>query len=211
MIITWLGHACFLIDAAKKIVTDPFDGKIGYPEPRVAADSVTVSHQHFDHNAVNVLSGNPMVVSTTGVHKIDDLTITGIPSFHDKSGGSKRGLNTIFTIESQGIRVCHLGDLGHDLNKDTLKLIGRVDVLLIPVGGYFTIDAAEARDVAAVINPGYLVPMHYKTSYVDFPIAPVDDFLKYYPSPVKQGKLEVQAGKKPEKMQVVVLELTEVN
>ena len=207
MKITWLGHACFLIEATKKILTDPFDQQLGYPDLKATADLVTVSHQHFDHNAVQLVSGKPQVIQSAGKHSFSGIKIKGVPSFHDKAGGTQRGENIIFIIETEDIRLCHLGDLGHALEKSTAEQIGRVDVLLIPVGGYYTINAAEAKKVTEQINPRYAVPMHYKTSYINLPIAPVEEFLKYYPAYLKETTLEILAGKMPEKTQVMLLTL----
>ncbi|MEW6274559.1 MAG: MBL fold metallo-hydrolase [Bacillota bacterium] len=208
MKISWLGHACFLIETTKKILTDPFDRQLGYPAPKASADLVTVSHQHFDHNAVQTIPGKPQIVQSAGEHSVTGVKITGIRTFHDQNRGAQRGENIIFVIEAEGIRVCHLGDLGHTLDRSTRAKIGKVDVLLVPVGGYYTINAAEAKEVVEQLNPGYAVPMHYKTKYLTLPIAPVDDFLKFYPGYKKETALEVQAGKMPEKTQVVLLELT---
>lgn len=208
MKISWLGHACFLIETTRKILTDPFDRQLGYPEPKRDVDLVTVSHQHFDHNATRVLPGKPQIIQSTGEHSLSGVKITGVRSFHDKNRGAQRGENIIFIIEAEGIRVCHLGDLGHTLDRGAREEIGKVNVLLVPVGGYYTINAAEAKEVVEQLNPNYVVPMHYKTKYLNLPIAPVDDFLKFYPGYVKETALEVQAGKMPEKMQVVILEPT---
>lgn len=209
MRISWLGHACFFIETAKKIITDPFDQQLGYPGPKVAADLVTVSHQHFDHNAVRAIPGKPRVIQSAGEHSVNGVKITGVRTFHDQNRGAQRGENIVFLIEAEGIRVCHLGDLGHTLDQSTRAKIGKVDVLLVPVGGYYTINAAEAKEVVEQLNPGYVVPMHYKTKYLNLPIAPVEDFLKLYPEYKKETALEVQAGKKPEKTQVVLLELAQ--
>jgi len=207
--ISWYGQSCFLIETPKKkILTDPFYEQMGYPMPNIAADLVTVTHQHRDHNAVNTVPGEPKVIQTTGVHTVDDINITGIKSFHDKTNGSQRGKNIIFVIQVDGFRICHLGDLGHLLDKSTLDQIGKVDVLLIPVGGYYTIDAGEAKEFVAQINPTYVVPMHYKTDYIKSPISPVDEFLKLYPNYLKQKQLEISAGKLPDKRpQVILLDL----
>ncbi|MEW6425774.1 MAG: MBL fold metallo-hydrolase [Bacillota bacterium] len=209
MKISWLGHACFLIETTKKILTDPFDRQLGYPVPKAAADLVTVSHQHFDHNAVRAIPGKPQIIQSAGEHSVNGVKITGIRTFHDQNRGAQRGENIIFVIEAEEIRVCHLGDLGHTLGQSTRAEIGKVDVLLVPVGGYYTINAAEAKEVVEQLNPGYAVPMHYKTKYLNLPIAPVDDFLKFYPGYQKETALELQAGKMPEKVQVVLLELAQ--
>ncbi len=205
----WLGHACFAIglSSGKSIITDPFDETVGYPDPKLAADIVTVSHQHFDHNAVKMVRGEPKVVQEEGSHNLDGVTITGIPSYHDTAKGRQRGNNIIFVIEAEGLRVCHLGDLGHVLEPEQVKGIGRVDVLLVPVGGYFTIGAGEAVKVVEQLQPKYVLPMHYKTDYIELPIHPVDEFLKYYPGYRAEKELVVTAGQMPETMQVVLLEL----
>jgi len=208
--ISWLGHACFMIQTNNKkvIITDPFDDSVGYPKPRVTADLITVSHQHFDHNAVEMVSGKPRVIQTAGEHIIDGLKITGIPCYHDKAKGSLRGDNLIFIIEESDYRMCHLGDLGHIPDQKLLAEIGHVDVLLIPVGGLYTIDASEAKDVLSLINPRYAAPMHYKTPYLKLPVSPVDNFLKYFPEHVTIDQLDFSPEKSPEKMKVVVLNLT---
>lgn len=207
--ISWYGQSCFLIETPKKkILTDPFYEQMGYPMPNIAAEIVTVSHQHRDHNAVNTVPGEPKVIQAAGVNTIDDISIVGIKSFHDKTNGSQRGENIIFVIQANGLRVCHLGDLGHLLDKPTLDQIGKVDVLLIPVGGYYTIDAGEAKEVVAQINPTYVVPMHYKTDFINAPIFPVDEFLKLYPNYSKQKQLEISTGKLPDmRPQVILLDL----
>lgn len=209
MKIYWLGHACFLIALSdgKKVITDPFDRKLGYPEPVLDADIVTVSHQHFDHNAVEVISGKPDVVKQEGRHAFGDVTITGIPSYHDSSKGSQRGRNIIFVIEADGLKVCHLGDLGHVLEKGQEEKIGAVDVLLIPVGGFYTIGAAEAVKVVHQLNPKYVVPMHYKTGYIDFPITSADEFLKNYPGYRVEQELVVTGKDLPDFTQAVLVEL----
>jgi L-ascorbate metabolism protein UlaG (beta-lactamase superfamily) len=209
MLIRWLGHACFLVvtEGGKRIVTDPFDGLAGYPPPAVPADIVTVSHQHFDHNAVHVVPGNPEVVRETGEYVFDGVKITGHPSYHDRKRGSQRGANIIFVIEAEGLRVCHLGDLGHRLEDDQVKALGKVDVLMVPVGGYFTIDAADAAAVVEQLAPPYVLPMHYKTPGMDLPIEPPDRFLRNYPDCREQEALEVKAGDLPAATQVVRLAL----
>ncbi len=209
MKIQWLGHASFLITlrSDEKIITDPFDAKVGYPLPGLHAGIVTVSHQHFDHNAVENVPGRPDIVREEGPHSFGEIKITGIPSFHDTVKGSQRGENIIFIIEADWLKVCHLGDLGHVLDPGQVGQIGDVDVLLIPVGGYFTIDAGKAVNVVEQLKPKIVVPMHYKTSYVDLPISNVDNFLSYYPEHRTERELVVSAEEMPPAMQVVRLEL----
>lgn len=207
MLIQWLGHACFLIqsDTGNRVLTDPFNEKVGYPLPHVEADIVTVSHQHFDHNAVTVVRGRPKVIQEPGEHRIAEISVKGVSTFHDKEQGAKRGANIVFVINVDGLNVCHLGDLGHLLSREQLDRIGRVDVLLIPVGGTFTIDAAEAVQTVAAIEPRIAVPMHYKTAYMDFPITGVDEFTKHYDRVSHCDRLEVTSDGLPEQTEVVVV------
>jgi len=180
MKIEWLGHACFLItsEAGTRIITDPYATKedLSYGEINESADIVTVSHEHADHNNVAAVLGKPEVVR--GSAKVKGIDFKGVASYHDKAGGSQRGKNTIFCFEVDGIRVCHLGDLGHLLSDEQIAELGRVDILLIPVGGYFTIDARVATQVCNQLKPRVIIPMHYRNDKCAFPITGVDDFLK---------------------------------
>ena len=180
MRITWYGHACFKLssDSGLSVITDPFDESVGYDLPGEKADIVTVSHQHFDHNHVEAGGGRPEIVSQAGEFSIKGISIKGVQSYHDDQGGSKRGLNIIYVIEMDGIRVCHCGDLGHSLTQEQIDRMGEVDVLLIPVGGTYTIDAETAAGIVRKIEPSIAVPMHYKTDKIDFPIDGVDKFLE---------------------------------
>ncbi|MDN5276079.1 MAG: hypothetical protein PWR01_44 [Clostridiales bacterium] len=180
MRITWFGHACFRLvsDSGVTIITDPFDETVGYELPDEQADIVTVSHQHFDHNYVQGVPGNPEVISKIGNFYVKDIPIKGIKSYHDDQGGNKRGINIMYVFDIDGIKVCHLGDLGHTLAGEQVEQIGDVDMLLVPVGGTYTIDARAAADVVASLKPSIVIPMHYKTDRIDFPIDGVDKFLK---------------------------------
>ncbi|HOO52795.1 MAG TPA: MBL fold metallo-hydrolase [Methanothrix sp.] len=178
--ISWLGHSCFKIedDSGKVVVTDPFDESVGYPPPRIRADVVALSHDHHDHNNVKALKGDPAVVRGPGKKAAAGIEFEGIASYHDDRGGKLRGKNTIFCFEMDGVRVCHLGDLGHLLSEKEVAALGRVDVLMIPVGGAFTLDGEGAKKVVGQINPRIVMPMHFKTLAVpkSFGIYPADDF-----------------------------------
>ncbi|HIE11949.1 MAG TPA: MBL fold metallo-hydrolase [Desulfotomaculum sp.] len=210
MQIKWLGHACFLLATGDgvKVLTDPYDESIGYPLPPVSPDVVTVSHQHFDHNAVGACKGEPAVVEGSGTHQVKGLTIRGVATFHDKKQGAQRGPNTVFVIEAEGLRICHLGDLGHPLDAAKLREIGPVDVLLTPVGGTYTIDAEEAASLVKEMKPRIAVPMHYKTAQLKINIAPVDGFLRQFTGVKRQSLLEVMPDKLPPATDIVVLELS---
>ena len=179
MEISWLGHSSFLIKNSngKKIITDPFDDSVGYNIYTDNVDIVTISHQHFDHNYTEKLQGNPTIINKGGTFTVDGITIIGLPSFHDKMKGAKRGENNIYIIEVDGYRICHLGDLGHLLTAEDIDKLGDIDVLLIPVGGNFTIDGKEAAETAKEINSHIVIPMHYKTSLLSFPLDGVEPFL----------------------------------
>lgn len=209
MKVRWLGHASFLItsDSGTRIITDPYvvGSGIKYGEINEAADVVTVSHDHFDHNNVASVGGNPQVVKEPVEAK--GIKFEGVATHHDASGGSERGNNTIFSMDIDGVKVCHLGDLGHPLNDQQVADIGKVDVLLIPVGGFFTIDAKVASEVCDRLNPRVIIPMHYKNEKLDFPISGVDDFLEGKGSVRKldSSEAEFKAGALPAETEIVVL------
>lgn len=181
MKISWLGHSCFKIedDSGRVVVTDPFAESVGYPAPKVRADAVTVSHEHYDHNNVKALKGDPAVVRGAGKKAAAGIEFEGIASYHDDRGGKLRGKNTIFCFEMDRIRVCHLGDLGHQLGEKEAAAIGEVDVLMIPVGGNFTLDAEGAKKVVGQIKPKIVLPMHFETPALppSFGVDSADRFL----------------------------------
>lgn len=165
MKIRWFGHSCFMITSkeGKKIIIDPYVNMLGYKLPELEADIVTTSHEHKDHNNIDAVKGNFVHINGLGVFSEHGIEIKGIHSFHDKVSGTKKGKNTIFNFKVDDINVCHCGDLGHILDVDQVKEIGDVDVLLIPVGGGYTIDAADAVEVMKQLKPIVIVPMHYRT------------------------------------------------
>lgn len=210
MKIRWYGHACFLIttDSGLRILTDPFDETVGYGLPSVTPDIVTVSHEHFDHNAVDLLSGEFDVVRGPGEHHVRVLDIHGLSTYHDEIHGAKRGDNTVYTFEVDNLRITHLGDLGHILSASQIMALRPINVLLIPVGGFYTIDAKEAKEVVEALNPDVVIPMHYKTSVMDFPIASVDDFLELMGrgERLHATTLEVSARDLPSRGSIIVLD-----
>jgi L-ascorbate metabolism protein UlaG (beta-lactamase superfamily) len=187
MKITYLGHATFLFESGPTtILIDPYDEKVGYQIPSVQPGVVLVSHEHGDHNNVAMAKGRPRVIrglaeggEWRSVHETaDSVVITSVPTYHDDTKGTQRGRNTVFVLEAEGLRVVHLGDLGHPLDETTAKAIGRPDVLMVPVGGHYTIDASQARNVVARLRPQVTIPMHYKTEVnAGWPIGPIDAFL----------------------------------
>lgn len=210
MFIEWKGHSCFLLTAQNgvRLLTDPFNERVGYPLPKVEVDGVTVSHEHYDHNSAELLPGKPVVVKGPGQHLVSGIEIRGIASFHDEEQGNARGLNTVFMMTIDGIRICHLGDLGHLLSPAQLAEIGDVDVLCIPVGGFYTIDAGTAREIVAQLKPSVVLPMHYKyDDHVKLPIAPVADFLQYYPTTENRDILELTAKDLASPLKIITLTL----
>lgn len=177
--IRWHGHACFELTNDLTIITDPHDGKsIGLPPPSVTGDIILVSHDHFDHNSVkSVEKEGSKVVTDERKRTISDVQINGYPSYHDESQGEKRGKNIIFKFNVDGITFCHLGDLGHELDERLIQQIGEIDILFIPIGGTYTIDADQAWKVVNKINPRITIPMHFKLEGLSLPISGIDPFL----------------------------------
>jgi L-ascorbate metabolism protein UlaG (beta-lactamase superfamily) len=215
MKITWLGHASFLIETADgtRVITDPFEagsygGAVGYAPITERADLVTVSHEHPDHNFVDSVGGNPEVVRGTGERTVKGVAVRGVASYHDESRGHERGKNTIYVLEADGLRVAHLGDLGHALSAEEARALGPVDVLLAPVGGHFTIGPEDAKRVAERLGAKVVIPMHYKTDVLGFPIRPVDDFLRLMGRVERPGgrMVEVAPADTDGELRVVVLD-----
>ncbi len=212
MKIKWLGHASFLITSAQgtRVVTDPYTpgGPLKYGKIQETADVVTVSHEHGDHSDVSSVKGNPQVFRGAGAHMVKGVEVKGISAFHDTSGGSERGTDTLFRITADGITVAHMGDLGHLLTAEQVEEMGNIDVLLLPVGGVSTINAAMAAEVIRQLEPKLVVPMHYKTPEFKRELDPVDKFFRemgIQPPPSPQPKLAVTRSNLPDRMQVVLL------
>src|SRR3990167_7176599 len=169
MEIIYLGHSSFkLRGKSTTLVTDPYGAGIGIKFPKhTSADIVTISHDHDDHNNAEVVEGSPFVVRGPGEYEVKGVGIVGISVYHDDANGEKRGKNTIYRIEIDGLSIIHLGDLGHTLSNDQVDATNGVDVLLIPVGGLFTIDAKAAAEIVSAIEPSIVIPMHYNRSGLD--------------------------------------------
>jgi L-ascorbate metabolism protein UlaG (beta-lactamase superfamily) len=202
MKVKWLGHSAFLLtsDGGVRVLTDPyksgsFDGAVGYKPIKEQADVITASHEHDDHYCLEGLPEGYECVLTPGEHEAAGLSIKGVKTYHDTSRGKERGSNTIFTIDMDGIRVCHLGDLGHMLSDEEVGAIGKVDILLLPVGGFYTIGPKEAVSVMKALSPSITIPMHFKTESLGFPIKPVEDFLSLAGDYDKAGTTELEVKK----------------
>lgn len=173
MNIQYYGHSCFKFTTkpggrnTDNVVAfiDPFDKYIGLKPPQGRADVVFISHtQHDDHNNEKAIKGDPVVIDTPGEYSAKGINVTGIDSFHDDKEGEERGRNTIFVLETEDIKICHLGDLGTELTPEQIDKIGEIDILLIPVGGNFTIDGKIAAKITQKLEPSLVVPMHFKVS-----------------------------------------------
>lgn len=212
MNITYLGHSSFRIKSGSTIiVTDPYSFSTGLHFPKQEAAIVTISHKHEDHSyKEGIKNEDCFFVEGPGEYEIKDIMITGIKTFHDNSNGSENGENVIYIFESEGIKVCHLGDLGHVLDVSKIKELENIDVLFVPVGGVFTIDAAKAREVVKKIDPSFVIPMHYKVegmSEVFKDLASVDEFVNEITiEPKRMEKLNVTDLSIPEEMELVILE-----
>jgi L-ascorbate metabolism protein UlaG (beta-lactamase superfamily) len=177
--ITWLGHSCFRIKSNQAvIITDPFPPDIGYTLGKQTADIVTVSHPHPSHSYDNGISGEYRLVKGPGEYEISGVLILGISTYHDSIKGQSRGKNTVYLMEVDGVAICHLGDIGHVPGDEMVEEMGNVDMLLVPVGGVSTINAAMAAEVIRKLEPKIVIPMHYKTPQTSRDLEPVDNFLK---------------------------------
>ncbi len=209
MEIVWLGHSCFRIRGKEAtIVTDPFDKTLGYQMRKPNANIVTVSHSHPQHSFVDGVAGSPRVVSRPGEYDIANIFINGIATYHDKEKGAQRGKNTVFFMEIDDVKVCHLGDLGHVPTTEQVEQMSGTDVLLVPVGGVSTLDAAAAGETIGLLEPRLVIPMHYKTEVVKMELDPIDRFLKQMglKEVVSQPKLSVTKTTLPPETKVLVLD-----
>lgn len=211
MKIKWLGHSAFLITAANniKIVTDPYTtgNGINYRPINETADIVTISHTHSDHSNYAAVKGSPVVIREKGQHIVKGIEIKAVQVYHDGTLGSQRGSVLVFCFKVDGLVVCHAGDLGHTLSPREIDEIGPVDVLMLPIGGYYTIDAREASVVALSLKPRIVMPMHYKTEKAEYPITGLQPFLKNREN-VRQldaSEFEVTRASLPSVTETVVL------
>ena len=193
MKLKWYGHSCFgmTFENGTMLITDPFDDTVGYPLCTARADAVLSSHDHFDHNHIQSVSGNPKLINTPGAHEINGVRITGTHSFHDPEQGKLRGENVIFVVEADGLRIAQLGDLGHMPNEEQLKAISDVDVMLIPIGGTFTITTPQAVEVIAQAKPRTAIAMHFKNDRCGFPITDASEFISLTGAVEMPGELEI--------------------
>lgn len=216
MDIKYFGHSSFYIRTKEaRIITDPFDSKmVGIKYPKTEADMVTVSHQHQDHNNTSAIGGNPLIIDWPGEFEKMKVRVFGFRSYHDKKQGAERGENTVYKFEAEGISILHCGDLGVVLNDDFLDAVGEVDILMVPTGGFFTIDGSDAVSLVQKIEPSLVIPMHYNNPKLNQELlgklSPVEDFLKKIGVEAQPAvaKLTVKKEDLGEEMKVVVMEIS---
>lgn len=214
MKIKWYGHAAFNITTEKgvKIIVDPYEsgafgGALSYGKIKDEADIVLTSHDHADHNYTKDIQGKFTHIDKKGIYEVKNVKIKAISSYHDPSKGRERGNNLIFVIEADGLILAHMGDLGHTLEKDTVKEVGKIDILFLPVGGFYTIDAKEAVKVMRDINPVITIPMHYKTEKCNLPISELKEFTggKKSVKVTNVSEVEIKKETLPKEPEIIVL------
>jgi L-ascorbate metabolism protein UlaG (beta-lactamase superfamily) len=208
MDINWLGYSCFRIRGNQAIViTDPFPPGLGYTLGKQTADIVTISHQHPRHSYLQGISGEPRLVKGPGEYEISGVLILGIAAYHDAVKGQSRGKNIVYLMEIDGVAVCHLGDIGHVLSNEQAEEMGNVDVLMLPVGGVSTINAAMAAEIIRKLEPKVVIPMHYQTPKTDRELEPVENFLKEMGQSLVEPKpkLTISKSNLPISTQVILL------
>ncbi len=212
--VEWFGHACFLIVSSDgtRILTDPYEpgfrGLISYAPINVAADIVTVSHEHADHNYVQGVLGNPEVIRSPGSHTVRDIEFFGLLCYHDKVQGKERGSNTVFRFSVDNLKICHMGDLGHILSDSDLASLGTLDVLLIPTGGpAATLELGDAVSLWEKLKPRLVIPMHFKTEKCTFPKYSIEDLTKVRPSArkINSSSVEITEETLPDQTSILIL------
>jgi len=184
MEIKHIGHSCFEIkNKSITIITDPFSDEIGFKMPKLKANIVTVSHDHFDHNNIEAVSSakedkKVFAVNNPGGYEVEGILIEGISTFHDDKNGALRGLNNVYDIKMDGATLCHMGDLGSDLTEEQVEELDGVDILFVPVGGKYTLDSEHAAKIVNKIEPRVVIPMHYKVEGLKIDLDSVDKFIK---------------------------------
>jgi len=195
--ITYYGRACFVVEGSSgiRLMIDPFNEKLGYPVPNVPVDAAVVTHGHGDHNAVEVLPGAPAVFRSPGTFK--NVRITGREFNHDDQGGKLRGKTWVYLIEIDGWRIVHMGDIGEVPPPEALDIFRGADVLMIPVGGYYTVEPEQAVKLARMLAPGYIIPMHYRITGKEVGVVGVDKFLSGWDGPVERRASQVTLTSRP--------------
>ncbi len=207
MLVRWFGHSSFLIITnGKKVLMDPYDPTVGYPMKFPQVEYITVSHEHFDHNYVNGVPGYKEVLKGNIEKELNGIKFLGIEGFHDDVKGKKRGKITLFKIEAEGITLAHLGDIGTSLSKSQIEKLGKINILMIPIGGVFTIGPKEAEAIIGELKPNIVLPMHYKTKYINLGLLSCEELLRGKTFTTHEA-LEVTKDSIPKPTQVYMLKL----
>jgi len=214
MLIKWIGHACFSIvnEEGVRILTDPYDNSIGLSPVEECTDILLVSHDHFDHNYIQNVTGDYEIFREPGTYEAKGIKIIGLPTFHDEEQGALRGNNIAFIIETDGIRMMHSGDLGHMPDDGFFEAAGHIDILMVPVGGTYTLDAKESLKFVDRLAPNITIPMHYKTASLNMEIAGIHEFKKralskeYDVAHLGTCQLEISPMKLKKRNRIVIME-----
>lgn len=213
MVIDWLGHSCFKVTLKNgtRILLDPYDDRVGYAPQEVEADIVTISHSHHDHSDLSHVTGDYTVVKEPGVYTFGELTIEGIKTWHDTNQGADRGENICYMLSVNGMRLCHLGDIGYVPEDDLVEKIKGSEILMVPVGGKYTVDACEALKICEMVAPNVIIPMHFKTPVTNLDIAPLSDFLEaagreYDVSHLGKCYLKIDKASLKKRTRIIVME-----
>ncbi len=210
MVITWLGHSCFLIENSlgKRILIDPFNKALGGCPYKGSVDIVTISHNHLDHNYTTDLNPGFITLNSPDIFESESIKIQGFQSYHDKVKGFKRGSNIIYVYETDALRLCHLGDLGHMLTNDVIDMIGTLDILFIPIGNNFTLDSEVAYTLCNKIQSRIVIPMHYKTPFINYPVQGIEKFIVFMKNAMNLNSNTLIIDESPEKInQVKIFQL----
>lgn len=212
MTITWYGHSCFRLESKESsLLVDPFSSEIGLRPPKIKDDIVLISHQHYDHNNIEGLPEDSFLIKNPGEYEAKGIFVRGIQSFHDKSQGKERGLNTVYIIKMEDMALAHLGDFGEEkLSEEQVEKIGDVDILMIPIGGTYTINYKEAVEIIQQIEPKIVIPMHYKIEGLKLDIDGPEKFLKEMGLTPEKAEKSYKIQKKnlpAEEMKLVLIQI----
>ncbi len=205
--IQWFGHSFFMVTSksGKKVVFDPFDETVGYPVPlHITANTVCISHSHYDHNNVQIIEGKPEIIQKTGIYVRDGYQVRGFPNFHDQKKGKERGENIVYRLEMDGISLIHAGDMGVLPSLEEIEVWKPLDLLLVPVGGIYTINGYEAETLVDRLKPRIAIPMHYWTPLLRFKLQPVEDFTHHFlkVKTLSETQIEITRANLPEPTEI---------
>lgn len=213
MRIEWMAHACFKVtlDSGKVIVFDPYDESVGYKSAKIDADIVLISHNHRDHACLKNICGDYRLINSEGDFEVDGVKIRGIKSVGEKTDGDDKGTNRVYKVEAESIKLLHLGDIGHIPDEDFVRQVGDVDIMFVPVGGRYTVDGKEALEICKMFDPNLIIPMHYKTLFLELDLDTVFPFTDaagtlYDRSHIVNSSFEITASNLKKRTRIIVME-----